>query len=92
MMPFQMYLYEHFSQFKQFYDRSFGLGGDYVKDLSYYYSTSPLTWINFIFVWFSEILFNSHPNQISYWASNQIIVAFVKGVVTFVISFYFLDI
>lgn len=89
MMPFQMYLYEHFSQFKQFYDHSFGLGGDYVKDLSYYYSTSPLTWINFIFVWFSEILFNSHPNQISYWASNQIIVAFVKGVVTFVISFYF---
>ncbi|PHK50717.1 YfhO family protein [Staphylococcus edaphicus] len=89
MMPFQMYLYEHFSHFKSFYDHSFGLGGDYVKDLAYYYSTSPFTWLNFVFVWLSEVLFNSNPSQISYWASNQLIVAFVKGIVTFVISFYF---
>ena len=38
MMPFQLYLYEHFTQLKGFYDHSFGLGGDYVKGLAYYYS------------------------------------------------------
>ncbi|WP_141760099.1 YfhO family protein, partial [Staphylococcus sp. HMSC078A08] len=27
MMPFQMYLYEHYTQLKGFYDHSFGLGG-----------------------------------------------------------------
>ena len=42
MMPFQMYLYEHFTSLKGFYDASFGLGGDYVKSLAYYYSLSPL--------------------------------------------------
>lgn len=42
MMPFQLYLYEHFTQFKGFYDQSFGLGGDYVKGLAYYYSLSLL--------------------------------------------------
>ncbi|MDN6699533.1 MAG: YfhO family protein, partial [Staphylococcus equorum] len=89
MMPFQMYLYEHFSQFKSFYDHSFGLGGDYVKDLAYYYATSPFTLVNFIFVWLSEVLFNSNPSNITYWASNQLIVAFVKGVVTFVLAFYY---
>lgn len=89
MMPFQMYLYDHFSQFTSFYDHSFGLGGDYVKDLSYYYATSPFTLINFIFVWLSEVLFNSNPSNITYWASNQLIVAFVKGVVTFVLAFYY---
>ncbi|MEP9851747.1 YfhO family protein [Staphylococcus aureus] len=89
MMPFQMYLYEHFSQFKNFYDHSFGLGGDYVKDLAYYYATSPFTWINFIFVWLSEVLFHSNPNNITYWASNQLIVSFIKGVATFVLAFYY---
>ena len=28
MMPFQMYLYEHFASLKGFYDPSFGWGGD----------------------------------------------------------------
>lgn len=47
MMPFQMYLYEHYSKFKGAYDQSFGLGGDYIKGLAYYYSLSPIMWINF---------------------------------------------
>ncbi|MDE1710340.1 YfhO family protein [Staphylococcus cohnii] len=91
MMPFQMYLYEHFSQFKSFYDHSFGLGGDYVKDLSYYYATSPFVIINFLFVWLSEVIFNSNPSNITYWASNQLIVAFVKGIATFILAFYFFN-
>ena len=91
MMPFQMYLYEHLSQFKSFYDHSFGLGGDYVKDLSYYYATSPFVLINFLFVWLSEVIFNSNPSNITYWASNQLIVAFVKGIATFILAFYFFN-
>lgn len=86
MMPFQMYLYEHLSQFKGFYDQSFGLGGDYIKDLSYYYATSPITFINFIFVWISDVVFNSNPHSIAFWASNQLIVSFFKSVATFIIA------
>nr|WP_182478097.1 MULTISPECIES: YfhO family protein [unclassified Staphylococcus] len=91
MMPFQMYLYEHLSQFKSFYDHSFGLGGDYVKDLSYYYATSPFVLINFLFVWLSEVIFNSNPSDITYWASNQLIVAFFKCIATFIVAFYFFN-
>ncbi|WP_418128534.1 YfhO family protein [Staphylococcus sp. HKU1] len=89
MMPFQMYLYEHISQFKSFYDHSFGLGGDYIKDLSYYYATSPFTYINFIFVWISETVFHANPHSLHFWATNQLIVSFFKGVAGFVIAFYY---
>ena len=89
MMPFQMYLYEHFTSFQSFYDHSFGLGGDYVKDLSYYYATSPFTYINFIFVWLATQLFHLNPSDIGFWPGNQLIVAFVKTVVTYTLAFYY---
>ncbi|HAR6533153.1 TPA: YfhO family protein, partial [Staphylococcus pseudintermedius] len=41
MMPFQRFLYEHFSHLRSLYDNGFGLGGDYFTDLAYYYTTSP---------------------------------------------------
>lgn len=89
MMPFQMYLYDHFTSFQSFYDHSFGLGGDYVKDLSYYYATSPFTYINFIFVWLATQLFHLNPSDIGFWPGNQLIVAFVKTVVTYTLAFYY---
>lgn len=61
MMPFQMYLYEHFTSLKGFYDASFGLGGDYVKSLAYYYSMSPLMWINFGCIWVLEHSLHLNP-------------------------------
>src|SRR5699024_1709044 len=79
------------SQFKSFYDHSFGLGGDYVKDLSYYYATSPFVLINFLFVWLSEVIFNSNPSDITYRANNQLIVAFFKFISTYIVAFYSLN-
>lgn len=89
MMPFQMYLYEHFTQFKGFYDESFGLGGDYVRGLAYYYSMSPLMWLNFLTIWILEKIGLAHPHDISYWPANQLIMAYVRTVITFVCTFYF---
>ncbi|MCQ9287865.1 YfhO family protein [Staphylococcus gallinarum] len=89
MMPFQMYLYEHFTKFKSFYDHSFGLGGDYVKGLSYYYATSPFTLINFIIIWLCDFVFKINPHQIEFWAYNQLIVSYFKAAITFVCAFYF---
>lgn len=89
MMPFQMYLYEHFTQFKGFYDESFGLGGDYVKGLAYYYSMSPLMWLNFLTIWILEKIGLAHPHDISYWPAKQLIMAYVRTVITFVCTFYF---
>lgn len=91
MMPFQMYLYHHFIHFDSFYDHSFGLGGDYIKDLSYYYTTSPLTYINFICIWICSQIFNLHPNNIMFWPGNQLIVAIAKTVVTFMLAFYYFN-
>ncbi|MBF7018878.1 YfhO family protein [Staphylococcus sp. 18_1_E_LY] len=91
MIPFQMYLYHHFIHFDSFYDHSFGLGGDYIKDLSYYYATSPFTYINFIAIWICSQLFHLQPNSIMFWPGNQLIVAFVKTVVTFMLAFYYFN-
>ncbi|BGE82606.1 YfhO family protein [Staphylococcus petrasii] len=88
MMPFQLYLYEHFTQFKGFYDQSFGLGGDYVKGLAYYYSLSPIMWVNFIFIWLGETLFNWNPHEIDFWPLNQLIVAYIRTIITFICAFY----
>ena len=88
-MPFQMYLYEHFTQFKGFYDESFGLGGDYVKGLAYYYSMSPLMWLNFLTIWILENMGLANPHDISYWPINQLIMAYVRTVITFICTFYF---
>lgn len=64
MMPFQMYLYEHLSSFSSLYDASFGLGGDYMKGLSYYYSLSPLMWLNFLFIKIGETVGIFNPTTI----------------------------
>ncbi|UDI78443.1 YfhO family protein [Staphylococcus taiwanensis] len=89
MMPFQLYLYDHFSHFKGFYDQSFGLGGDYVKGLAYYYSLSPMMWANFIVVWLGEHILHWQPQEISFWPTNQLVVAYARTVITFICAFYY---
>ena len=91
MMPFQLYLYEHFTQLKGFYDHSFGLGGDYVKGLAYYYSLSPIMWVNFIIVWIGEHIFHWQPQNIRFWPTNQLIV-YVRTIITLFVHFIILDI
>ena len=89
MMPFQMYLYEHYTQLKGFYDHSFGLGGDYVKSLAYYYSLSPTMWCNFIMIWLGERLLHWNPHVIGFWPFNQLIVALGRSLLTFICAFYY---
>lgn len=88
MMPFQKYLYTHITHLSSFYDISFGLGGDYMTDLAYYYSTSPLTYLNFFFVWLGEKLFHLNPNSIEFWPGNQLFFAIIKSIITFVCAYY----
>ncbi len=88
MMPFQMYLYEHLSSFSSLYDASFGLGGDYMKGLSYYYSLSPLMWLNFLFIKIGETVGIFNPTTIHFWPTNQLIMAMIRAIITFVVTFY----
>ncbi|MCD8914651.1 YfhO family protein [Staphylococcus simulans] len=88
MMPFQKYLYQHVTHFASFYDISFGLGGDYITDLAYYYSTSPLTYLNFFFVWLGEHLLHMNPSSIEFWPGNQLLFAIVKAILTFIAAYY----
>lgn len=89
MMPFQMYLYEHYTQYRGFYNHSFGLGGDYVKGLAYYYSLSPIMWLNFLFIWLGEMLFNLNPHTIDFWPFNQLLVAIFRTILTIISAYYF---
>ncbi|UMT76736.1 YfhO family protein [Staphylococcus roterodami] len=88
MMPFQMYLYEHLSSLTSLYDASFGLGGDYMKGLSYYYSLSPLMWLNFLFIKIGETFGIFNPTTIHFWPTNQLIMAIIRAIITFVTTFY----
>ncbi|EKU50458.1 YfhO family protein [Staphylococcus massiliensis] len=88
MMPFQMQLYEQLSKGKSLYDLSFGLGGDVFQDLTYYYSTSPIMYLNFGLIWLGERLFHLNPHHIGFWPLNQIFVSFLKCVMTYAITHY----
>ncbi|KOR13847.1 hypothetical protein AMC75_02895 [Staphylococcus carnosus] len=88
MMPFQMYLYNHITNLSSFYDISFGLGGDYMKDLAYYYSTSPLTYVNFFFVWIAEHALHMNPHTIEFWLGNQLFFSIFKACLTFIAAYY----
>ncbi|EPO5901691.1 YfhO family protein [Staphylococcus pseudintermedius] len=87
MMPFQRFLYEHFSQFHSFYDSGFGLGGDYFTDLAYYYTTSPMMYVNFIFVGLGQWLLHIDPSDIAFWPGNQIFTAYLRCVITFLAAY-----
>ena len=87
MMPFQRFLYDRFSHFSSFYDLSFGLGGDYFTDLAYYYATSPVMYLNFVFIAIGEALFHIDPSHIAFWPGNQIFTAFFKCMLTFMITY-----
>ncbi|MCS4486576.1 YfhO family protein [Staphylococcus americanisciuri] len=87
LVPFQMFLYERMSNLSSFYDVGFGLGGDYFTDLSYYYTTSPLMYINFLGIKLFQTLRLVDPSSIDFWAGNQIVVAFLKCMITFLAAY-----
>ncbi len=83
MMPFQMYLYEHLIVFRTM--SSFGLSSNL---LSYYYSLSPLMWLNFLFIKIGETVGIFNPTAIHFWPTNQLIMAMIRAIITFVVTFY----
>ena len=88
LIPFQKYLYHQYTDFKSFYDIGFGLGGDYTKGLSYYYATSPLLIIYFFIIKLGEILFQLPTDSIKFWAANQVIIAYIRALLTFITGYY----
>lgn len=87
MMPFQLFLYERMSSLSSFYDNGLGLGGDYFTDLSYYYTTSPIMYINFLCIKLFQMFASIDPSQIDFWPANQIFVAYFKCVLTFLVTY-----
>lgn len=83
LLPFQLFLYNRLSNLSSFYDIGLGLGGDYFSDLSYYYTTSPIMYINFLCIKLLELFNLVDPSTINFWAANLMIVAFFKCALTF---------
>lgn len=86
MIPFQVYLYEHFKESRTFYDVSFGLGGDYFTSLSYYYATSLVSYITFLLLAVYQ-LFN-HADIITQMIHMQYVTAILKCSLVFVAMYY----
>lgn len=86
MIPFQLYLYEHFKHFEMFYDVSYGLGGDFFTGLSYYYATSPFAYINFFMLSVYDHL--SHATLVRQLVHMQYIIAGVKCALIFCAMYY----
>lgn len=90
LIPFQKYLYERYTDFKSFYDVGFGLGGDYTKGLSYYYASSPLMITYFFVLRVLDIAFKLPTHDIQFWAANQVIISYIRVLLTVIVSYYFL--
>ncbi|TDM11906.1 YfhO family protein [Macrococcus lamae] len=78
MVPFQLYLFEQFSKFNFFYDMGFGIGGDFFRSLAYYYSTSPIAYVNFGIVYILDLFLPLNTGSPDFWFVNQIIVSIFK--------------
>lgn len=89
MLPMQLYLYQKFIKGELFYSMDFGLGGDYFTDLSYYYSTNIIYYINIIFVWILDLFFNFKTNSITFWAKNAFYVSIFKSALAISISYLY---
>ena len=50
-----------------------------MKGLSYYYSLSPLMWLNFLFIKIGETVGIFNPTTIHFWPTNQLIMAMVMS-------------
>lgn len=87
MLPFQMYLYEKFTTFQMNYAMDFGLGGDYSRDLAYYYATSPITYLNYLLVWIGDIFLPYDTSDIVFWAKNQIFISIIKLFLILIVTY-----
>ncbi|MGT2341580.1 YfhO family protein [Staphylococcus aureus] len=58
-----------------------------MKGLSYYYSLSPLMWLNFLFIKIGETVRIFNPTTIHFWPTNQLIMAMIRAIITFVVTF-----
>ncbi|MCE4956767.1 YfhO family protein [Macrococcoides caseolyticum] len=87
MIPFQMYLYQKFTHFNFFYAMDFGIGGDFFRSLAYYYSTSPVAYINYIFIWFANLFLDFNIQDPVFWAKNQIFISIIKLTIIIVITY-----
>lgn len=65
-----MYLYEYLCSFFSLYDVLFGLGGDYMKGLLYYYLLLFLMWLNFLFIKIGEMVGIFNLMIIYFWLIN----------------------
>ncbi|MCE4956766.1 YfhO family protein [Macrococcoides caseolyticum] len=89
MLPMQLYLYEKFSSGQFFYSLDFGLGGDYYTDLSYYYSTSIIFFINMIAVKFLDLFFTFNVDTVTFWAKNAFFISIAKSTAGITLSYYY---
>lgn len=90
LVPFQMYIYDKFTHFNFFYDIGFGIGGDFFRELSYYYTTSPLYYLNFTVVYLLDIFSSIDTSNILTWAKFQLLFSIIKLTLIFYVTYKFL--
>ncbi|TDM00754.1 YfhO family protein [Macrococcus carouselicus] len=86
MIPFQLYLYEHFKHARMWYDLSFGLGGDYFTSLSYYYSTSLVSYGTFALLHLYQLM--DRQSTVEQLIHMQYVTAVLKCSFVFSATYY----
>ena len=89
MIPFQLFLYEKFSNFSMFYAQDFGIGGDYFSDLAYYYSTNLIFYLNCIIVFILDIFFPLPVDRPEFWLYNAWFISVIKLTIIFFITYHY---
>lgn len=78
MLPFKKFIYDEYTSGNFFYSDSFGLGGGFYSQLSYYYTTNIFFIFHIAFIFILETLHIIDHPDLAFWASAILPMSIVK--------------
>lgn len=86
MLPFKKFIYDEYTSGNFFYSDSFGLGGGFYSQLSYYYTTNIFFIFHIAFIFILETLHIINHPDLAFWASAILPMSIAKLAAIIVIT------
>lgn len=86
MLPFKKFIYNEYTSGNFFYSDSFGLGGGFFSQLSYYYTTNIIFIFHIAFIFILETLHIIDHPDLAFWASAILPMSIAKLAAIIVIT------
>lgn len=90
MLPFKQLLYEMYQSGEFFYSERFGIGGGTYSQLGYYYATSILFLLSFLFTFVLESIGLIQTPDVQYWADAILVISVLRMTAILVATTYLL--